>query len=37
MKNQGCLLMTEGGRELDINRQSLLGNPKVFCRQSLGM
>ena len=35
MKNQGCLLMTEGGRGLDINRQSLLRNPKVFCRQSL--
>ena len=32
--NQGCLLM-RGGRGLDINRQSLLRNPKVFCRQSL--
>ena len=35
MKNQGCLLMAEGGRELDINRQSLLRDPKVFCRRSL--
>ena len=35
MKNQGCLLMAEGGRRLDINRQSLLRNPKVFCRRSL--
>ena len=34
MKNQGCLLM-RGGRGLDINRQSLLINLKVFCRQSL--
>ena len=34
MKNQGCLLMAEGGRGLDINRQSLLRNPKVFCRRS---
>ena len=29
MKNQGCLLM-RGGRGLDINRQSLLRNMKVF-------
>ena len=29
MKNQGCLLMI-GGRGLDIDRQSLLRNPKVF-------
>ena len=35
MKNQGCLLMAEGGRGLDINRQSLLRNPKAFCRRSL--
>ena len=34
MKNQGSLLMT-GGRGWDINRQSLLRNPKVFCRRSL--
>ena len=34
MKNQGCLLM-RGGRGLDINRQSLLRNSKVFCRRSL--
>ena len=30
MKNQGCLLMAEGGRGLDINRKSLLRNPKNF-------
>ena len=37
MKNQGCLLMAEGGRGLDINRQSLLRNPNVFCRRSLSL
>ena len=36
MKHQGCLLMREG-RGLDINRQSLLRNPNVFCRQSLNL
>ena len=35
MKNEGCLLMRGGVRGLDINRPSLLRNPKVFCRRSL--
>ena len=29
------LSVNERGRGLDINRQSLLRNPKVFCRRSL--